>query len=211
MNNLVKNNCSVDECDRFVRGNRRHCEGHASRLKKTGNLQPDVPLRVWVRDGDRGKRQDAPRRQSVSSRSAEYKSWWAMKNRCTNPDSDHWNSYGGRGIKVCDRWLESFENFYSDMGSKPTATHTLDREDNNGNYEPSNCRWATPKEQRRNSDRVRPITLNGETKLIRDWAEISGIREQNIRTRLERGWSVQRAIFAPYSYRRSRAATTMRG
>jgi hypothetical protein len=76
-----------------------------------------------------------------------------MKNRCLNPNQDRFADYGGRGISVCVRWLKSFENFLSDMGRKPSPLHTLDRKDNNGDYKPSNCRWATPEQQRANQRR----------------------------------------------------------
>jgi hypothetical protein len=81
--------------------------------------------------------------------SPEYRSWQMMKNRCLNTNARDYAHYGGRGIKVCQRWL-SFENFLADMGRRPTPKHTLDRKNSNGNYNPSNCRWATRLEQTRN-------------------------------------------------------------
>lgn len=84
----------------------------------------------------------------------EYSAWVAMKSRCNNSKWLYFNDYGGRGIKVCSQWEKSFINFFNDMGKKPSARHSLDRIDVNGNYEPSNCRWATQSEQNRNRRQI---------------------------------------------------------
>ena len=84
------------------------------------------------------------------TRTSEYRSYTHMKDRCLNPNDKHYGYYGGRGIRICDRWLLSYRNFLTDMGRKPGAEYSLDRIDVNGNYEPNNCRWATPKQQSRN-------------------------------------------------------------
>lgn len=84
------------------------------------------------------------------NKSPEWTSWSHMKERCYSPSATSYENYGGRGIKVCDRWLDSFENFYADLGPKPSAAHSLDRKDGDGNYTPENCRWATKKQQSRN-------------------------------------------------------------
>jgi hypothetical protein len=95
------------------------------------------------------------------SKSSEYRSWYAMKARCSNPNYKNYNYWGGRGIKVCDRWLNSFENFIEDMGKKPANT-SLDRINNDGNYEPNNCRWATKTEQQNNRRNNKLIFISNE-------------------------------------------------
>jgi len=88
-----------------------------------------------------------PREKHGMCDTPEYMAWQHMKDRCSNPNYDKSKNYLGRGVTVCERWLDSFINFYEDMGDKPTTNHSLDREDNNGDYDPSNCRWATNKQQ----------------------------------------------------------------
>ena len=94
-------------------------------------------------------------------KTSEYKSWGSLKDRCTNPNNKSYKDYGGRGIKVCDRWLESFENFIEDMGLKPTSKHSIDRKDVNGNYTKENCKWATKIEQMNNTRRNVFYDFNG--------------------------------------------------
>ncbi len=100
----------------------------------------------------------------------EFGAYKLMISRCTNPDYDSYSYYGGRGITVCDRWLESFGNFIEDMGERPGPGYTIERIDNNSNYGPENCKWATRKEQGRNRCSTRLITLNDKTQCVSDWA-----------------------------------------
>lgn len=88
------------------------------------------------------------------AKSAEYRTWSAMRTRCTNPKAESWPNYGGRGIRICDRWMASFASFLEDMGRKPSRVHSLDRINPNGDYCPENCRWATPKEQAQTTRRA---------------------------------------------------------
>lgn len=125
----------------------------------------------------------------------EYKSWASMKERCLNSKSKDYSDYGGRGIKVCERWMNSYESFLADMGRKPTPKHSIDRYPNNdGNYEPTNCRWATMKEQSNNRRSNHCLTHEGQTHSISTWAEIKGIGKTTIRERLRRGWAVHAAL-----------------
>lgn len=103
-------------------------------------------------------------------RASENAIWSAMKQRCSNPNNRDYRLYGGRGISVCDRWLESFDNFMADMGNRPSPAHSIDRIDNDGNYEPSNCRWATKSVQNRNTRRIRPV-LRSDGKRFHSLAE----------------------------------------
>jgi len=120
-----------------------------------------------------------------------------MISRCLNPRNDSFDNYGGRGIKVCYRWRESFVAFYKDMGPKPRRGLSIDRIDNNGNYEPGNCRWAGTFEQSRNMRKNILIEHDGRTHIISDWAVLSGIPLSLLSYRLKRGWSFDRAISTP--------------
>lgn len=141
-------------------------------------------------------------------RRAEYQTWSGMKQRCRNPKDAAYINYGGRGISVCDRWLESFENFFEDMGPKPTPQYSLDRIDNDGNYCPANCKWATPKEQAANRRlSYSPqylITYNGQTKNLNDWAISAGLKHGKCLVyRLRRGWPLDKALTQPPSTKKT--------
>lgn len=117
--------------------------------------------------------------------SSIYRSWQHMKARCLNPKDDDFKHYGGRGIKVCSRWIDSFEAFLEDMGEKPKGL-TIERIDNNKGYSPENCKWATQKEQTRNTRRNRMICYKGITMCLADWADWSGIGRATLAYRLNR-------------------------
>jgi hypothetical protein len=124
-----------------------------------------------------------------------YRAWIQMKERCyTTKETKKLANYVDRGIKVCDRWLESFENFYADMGDPPSDNHSLDRRDNDSDYSPENCRWATRKEQM-NNRRVNHFITHGDRKqTLTQWSTETGIPSATIAGRLRRGWSVQQAL-----------------
>ena len=123
-----------------------------------------------------------------------YSIWRTMKNRCLLKTDPFYHAYGARGIKVCARWLESFENFYADMGDPPSADHSIDRRDGNGDYEPGNCRWATVLEQANNRSSNRLLRIGEETASLAEWSRRTGIAPSTIRERLVRGWSPERAL-----------------
>lgn len=134
----------------------------------------------------------------------EYQTYSSMMDRCYNPDNSSFENYGGRGVRVCERWLDSVANFIADMGQKPSKHHSLDRIDCNGHYEPSNCRWALPEDQARNRRNVRPFTYAGRTMILTDWCSEAGwfANPKAIYTRaLKRlddlGWSFEDAVFTP--------------
>lgn len=141
----------------------------------------------------------------VGKVSPTYRAWAGMIRRCENPDATNYEWYGGRGIKVCDRWRHSFEAFLADMGEKPVGK-TLERRDTDGDYRPDNCRWATMKEQTRNK---RNNVKHGSA-ILTDAAKSLGIDHSTISMRIKRGWSVARAMTTP-RWHKSRSGFINRG
>lgn len=123
-----------------------------------------------------------------------YRIWQGVINRCTRENHRNWADYGGRGITICDRWRGSFPNFLTDMGEPPPGA-TIERIDNDRGYEPGNCRWATRKEQARNTRRTVDVTYDGRTQSLAAWAEEFGCNYWRIHTRIVKlGWSAERAF-----------------
>lgn len=133
------------------------------------------------------------------SKTREFRIWTGMKVRCSNENDRAFPDYGGRGISVCSQWLgkNGFAQFLADMGECPPDKHSIERKDNDGNYEPGNCKWATREEQNSNTRRTRKVTHEGQTKTISQWAREFGISRCLLRARLEMGWEFTRAVTEP--------------
>lgn len=122
-----------------------------------------------------------------------YAIWNMMRARCRNPRNLAYARYGGRGIKVCQRW-QTFENFFEDMGQRPSPQHSIDRIDNNGDYCPENCRWATRSEQGQNKRNNVLLTINGVTKHYKQWADEYNLAYCTVERRIYKGWSPEDCI-----------------
>lgn len=166
--------CDANGCHRIVKI-KPYCSMHYRRLWRHGDANYIKFSRHGLKD------------------SALYNTWKLMRQRCNNPNSLAYKDYGGRGIKVCERWGD-FRNFQTDMSKKPNELSTLERIDNDGDYSPKNCCWATPKEQANNRRNSRFYTINDETKTIAQWAELLGLKYTTIHERLNRGDSIKMAL-----------------
>lgn len=131
---------------------------------------------------------------SAGEFSSEYKTWIAMKARCKYACVESYPEYGGRGISVCQEWSSSFEVFFKDMGPKPTKKHSIDRIDPNGNYEPSNCRWANAIEQANNRRTNVNVTYGGHSGTLKSVCRKLGVNYKSVHRRLNAGWSLKRAF-----------------
>lgn len=172
---LCQCNCgsTINVCGKSLKsGNTRSC----------GCLQKETVTRTSTKHGLHGSR--------------VYQIWADMRRRCQTPSCGSYEEYGRRGIKVCQRW-ERFVLFLEDMGHPPTDKHELDRVDNNGHYEPDNCRWATEKTQARNRRSNRILDFQGESMAVVQWSEKLGISQSVINSRLRNGWSVERTLSTP--------------
>lgn len=131
-----------------------------------------------------------------------YHVWQNMKSRCYDPNSIAYKNYGGRGIIVCKRWLASFVNFYKDMGDRPSPKHSLERINNNGNYTPKNCKWATQREQIMNRSVTVKVKYNGADTPISAIAETVGMPYLRLKDRIHRGYTIEEAINLPLNAKR---------
>lgn len=123
----------------------------------------------------------------VGSISPEYRCWLDMKTRCYSPRCKKYSSHGARGVRVCRRWRKNFLNFLADMGPRPSSAHSLDRINNNGNYSPKNCRWATIKIQNRNTRRNVFVEFLGQKMVLQEATEKSGINKSTLWKRFNKG------------------------
>lgn len=137
-----------------------------------------------------------------------YRIYNNMKTRCYNENAQHYHRYGGRGIKICNEWLEDFSNFKKwSMENGYSNNLTIDRINNNGNYEPSNCRWVNIKTQANNTSSNVIITINDKTKTLTEWCTSIGISYKTVRDRLKRGWNIEDALFKPVNVKFRRKAS----
>src|ERR1039458_4876959 len=127
----------------------------------------------------------------------EYKAWGSMKQRCFNPKCKEYKNYGGRGITMSDRWINSFENFLQDMGQRPSKDHSIERIEVNGNYETYNCKWATLIEQHNNRRDNVFLEYKGERLTVAQLSRQEGVNYDVLLSRINRGWDVEKAIITP--------------
>lgn len=134
----------------------------------------------------------------------EHVVWKGMRARCNNENHAAYKNYGGRGIKVCKRW-NKFSNFLADMGKRPSSKHTIERTDNNKNYEPSNCEWVTRKVNCDNRRDTVVLTFKGRIQSLTKWAEEYNIKNTTVHNRLKLGWTIKAALSTPVKQYRRRA------
>jgi len=172
---------------------RCRCSCGTETFVHTGNLATGKTRSCGCWKRDRNFRHGATTHRSMSP---EYSVWASMLRRCTNPKNPRFSRYGGRGITVCERWKD-FASFIADMGPRPEGPLTIERLDNDGPYSPENCRWASYREQSRNTSQNRLLTLDGVTLCLQDWCVRLGLTRNAVNARLRSGWSVERILTTP--------------
>jgi hypothetical protein len=197
-------NCQCDPCRDARRDEARaRREAEVEALRATlATLAPGSSERRTAISRIAALVQAASRTQAPPERQV----WRDMLRRCENEGDRWYPSYGGRGIRVCDAWHD-FASFYADMGPKPSPAHSIDRVDNDGDYEPGNCRWATAREQQENKSNARRYEWSGRRLTLKQWAREIGLSLATLRYRLDAGWPVARVLGEPLS-RPFRAMTT---
>jgi len=161
------------------------CNLSSNHTKSCGCFRKEEHLKRVTKHGQNKKNKMTP----------EYRAWRHMKTRCYNAKAPFWRHYGGRGIIVCDRWKNSFVNFFTDMGLRPSPKHSIDRIDNNGDYSPDNCQWSTKKEQARNARSNVFITYKGKTQCFSAWSEELGIIKGTLWSRIHTyKWPIDKAF-----------------
>lgn len=153
------------------------------RVRSCGCLRKETSREVGLRRITHG-----------GSYTVEYRTWRSLIDRCTKPNSANWKHYGARGIGVCQRWLDGFENFIADVGNRPSDRHSLDRIDVNGNYEPGNVRWADWFVQSNNRRNNHIVTVDGVTMTLAEAIRVKGQKSSRVRQRLAMGWDEERAL-----------------
>lgn len=167
--------CKIEKCNKPVKSTGL-CSMHWARLSRHN----DVNYQGRIYHG--------------MNRSPEHIAWKAMKQRCYNKNFYQYYDYGGRGIKVCDKWLYNFQAFFNDMGYKPSLKHSLDRIDNNKDYSPDNCKWSTKVEQMNNTRDNIIITYKGKTQSLKMWSEETKINYNTLYTRIKRKWPLEKVF-----------------
>lgn len=152
-----------------------------------GCLRTELLRSRVLKHGHTSKRETTP----------EYRAWQSMLKRCYSPNNTHYARYGGRGIEVAPEWRDDFPNFLRHVGPRPSAQHSLDRIDNDGDYKPGNVRWASKSLQAKNQSRNRMYEFRGHSYCLADLREISGLKLVTLQTRLRLGWDVERAVTQP--------------
>jgi hypothetical protein len=184
------NNRKLEWQCRCICGNEKPVRGSNLRngnSQSCGCLSREISRAIHTRHGEGKSGQTSP----------EYRTWCGIRRRCLDVNATAYSRYGGRGITIHPAWVNSFKAFLASVGRKPGPQYTIERNDNNGNYEPGNVRWATHAEQNRNYSRNRILTINGLTMCASDWADRVGLPRAVVLGRLESGWSATDAVFLP--------------